>query len=97
MKSQLTRELKKYGFMCGIELTTYVLDTGKYTTLVIEGHGSNGETVYRYDFYKQTFYTHYPNKVTVYGEKLSAAQLLKRVYQYFIGRENYIAGRKLRK
>lgn len=93
MNSRLTMELKKYGFLCGIELKSYVLDTGRYTSLFIEGHKKESELIYHYNFYKQTFYPHYPNKVTVYGEHLLPAQLLKRVERYFINRKRFLSER----
>ena len=37
MKSLLTEELYKLGFLCGIEQEIYIRDTGKYTSLIIEG------------------------------------------------------------
>ncbi|MBF2419100.1 MULTISPECIES: hypothetical protein [Bacilli] len=91
MKSQLTEELYQLGFLCGIELEIYILDTGKYTSLIIEGNRKGGDARYSYDFYKQTFYPHYPNKVTIYGEHLPAPLLLKRVKQYLYHRKQYLA------
>lgn len=91
MKSRLTEELYQLGFLCGIELEIYIRDTGKYTSLIIEGTRKGGDVLYSYDFYKQTFYPYHPNKVTVYGENMSGALLLKRVKQYLANRERYIA------
>lgn len=91
MKSRLTEELYQLGFLCGGELEIYIRDTGKYTSLIIEGNRKGGDVLYRYDFYKQTFYPYYPNKVTVYGGNMSAPLLLKRVKQYLANRERYLA------
>ncbi|HAC4846971.1 hypothetical protein [Listeria innocua] len=91
MKSQLTEELYQLGFLCGFELEIYIRDTGKFTSLIIEGNRKGGDVLYRYDFYKQTFYPYYPNKVTVYGENMSASLLLNRVKQYLANRERYLA------
>ena len=90
MKSLLTEEFYKLGFLCGIEQEIYIRDTGNYTSLIIEGERKGGDGLYSYDFYKQTFYPHYPNKVTVYRENLPAPLLLKRVRQYLFNREQYI-------
>ena len=89
--STLTDELRKLGFLCGIEQEIYIQDTGKYTSLIIEGEHKGDDIFYRYDFYKQTFYPHYPNKVTVYGENMTASILLDRVERYLINRKMYIA------
>jgi len=89
--SQLTRELQKLDFCCGIELVIYIRDTGKYTSLIIEGEHKGGDVLYRYDFYKQTFYPHSQNKVTIYGKKLTAPVLLRRVRKYLLHREKYLA------
>lgn len=90
--SILTDKLNELGFLCGIEEEIYIQDTGKYTTLIIEGERKGDDNSYRYDFYKQTFYPHYPNKVTVYGENMTAPMLLDRVEQYLINRKLYIDG-----
>lgn len=89
--SSLTDELRELGFLCGIEQEIYIQDTGKYTSLIIEGERKGGDDSYRYDFYKQTFYPHYPNKVTVYGENMTASMLLDRVERYIINRKIYLA------
>lgn len=44
--SLLTEELKKLGFQA------YIQNTGKYTSLIIEGKRQAGDTIYTYDFYK---------------------------------------------
>ena len=88
--SGLSDELRQLGFLCGIEQEIYIQDTGKYTSLIIEGEMKGGD-IYRYDFYKQTFYPHYPNKVTVYGENMTASMLLDRVERYIINRKIYLA------
>lgn len=74
--SSLTDELRQLAFICGIEQEIYIQDTGKHTSLIIEGKCKGGNNTYKYDFYKQTFYPHYPNKVTVYGENMTASMLL---------------------
>lgn len=89
MRSLLTEKLHERGFLCGIELEIYLQDTGRYTSLIIEGNKAD-DGIYRYDFYKQTFYPHYPNKVTVYGEEMSASTLLDRVDNYFTNRKLYL-------
>lgn len=91
MRSLLTEKLYEFGFLCGIELEIYIQDTGKYTSLIIEGNQKRGGATYRYDFYKQTFYPHYSNKVTVYGENMTAVQLLERVESYLFHRQQYLA------
>ena len=48
--SLLTEELKKLGFQA------YIQNTGKYTSLIIEGKRQAGDTIYTYDFYKVSFY-----------------------------------------
>lgn len=90
MKSHLTEKLYSVGFLCGIESEIYIRDTGKYTSLIVEGKRKGGDAQYRYDFYKQTFYPHYPNEVTIYGKNMPAALLLKRVKQYLFNREQYL-------
>ncbi|HBG5346137.1 TPA: hypothetical protein KQG29_003576 [Clostridioides difficile] len=92
--SSLTAELYELGFNCGIELEVYIQDTGTYTSLVIEGFQKGVEEPYTYDFYKQTFYPHYPNKITVYGEHLNPSQLIERVERYFINRKKYMSERR---
>lgn len=91
MKSLLTERLYEFGFLCGIELEIYIQDTGKHTSLMIEGEQKGGDSTYYYDFYKQTFYPHYPNKITVYGENMTAVQLLERVESYLFHRQQYLA------
>lgn len=76
--------------MCLGDLEVYLLDTGKYTSLIIEGFKSEREVVYHYDFYKKTFYPRHPNKVTVYGENLSPSRLLERVERYFSNRKRFL-------
>jgi hypothetical protein len=88
--SVLTEELRELGFLCGIEQEIYIQDTGKYTSLIIEGERKGDDNSYRYDFYKQTFYPHYPNKVTIYGENMKDVILLERVERYLINRKIYI-------
>lgn len=90
MSSLLTEELAALGFLCGIEMIVYSQNTGAYTMLIIEGSRKENEPLYRYDFYKQTFYPHGSNKVTVYGKKLTSPQLLRRVNQYLKNRERYL-------
>ncbi|EAD7632636.1 hypothetical protein AB290_11990 [Listeria monocytogenes] len=90
MKSFLTEKLYELGFACGIELESYIQDTGKYTSLIIECEQKEGEITYYYDFYKQTFYLHSPNKITVYGENMTAVQLLGRVESYLCHRQQYL-------
>jgi|GEM_PF-1056290 len=89
--SGLTDELRGLGFLCGIEQEIYIQDTGKYTSLIIEGERKGGDNSYKYDFYKQTFYPNYPNKVTVYGQNMTASMLLDRVERYIINRKKYLA------
>lgn len=89
--SKLTGELRELGFLCGIEQEIYIQDTGKHTSLIIEGERKGDDNSYRYDFYKQTFYPHYPNKVTVYGENMTASILLDRVERYLTNRKIYMA------
>lgn len=67
-----------------IELTIYIQDTRVYTSLVIEGEKYQNGT--HYDFYKQTFYPHYSNRITVYGEHLASVQLIERVEIYLTNR-----------
>lgn len=95
--STLTEELKGLGFLCGVEQEIYIQDTGKYTSLIIEGERKGDDNTYQYDFYKQTFYPHYPNKVTVYGEHMTASVLLDRVERYIINRKMYLADLKNKK
>ncbi|WP_430607949.1 hypothetical protein IGI92_000550 [Enterococcus sp. DIV2379] len=90
MSSRLTEELAALGFLCGIEMIVYSQNTRAYTMLIIEGSRAENESLYRYDFYKQTFSPHGSNKVTVYGEKLTAPQLLRRVKQYLKNRKHYL-------
>lgn len=91
MTSRFTKRLHQLGFLCGVELEVYIQDTGKYTSLIIEGKQKGGESNYQYDFYKQTFFPHYPNRITVYGEHMTAVQLLKRVKRYLCHRQQYLA------
>jgi len=90
MKSILTEKLSALGFFCGIELELYIQDTGNYTSLIIEGTRGIGESLYRYDFYKQTFSLRFPNQVTVYGENMTASMLLHRVKRYMLNRQAYL-------
>lgn len=90
MSSRLPEELAALGFLCGIEMIIYSQNTGAYTILIIEGSRAESESLYRYDFYKQTFYPQGSNKVTVYGKKLTAPQLLRRVKQYLKNRKHYL-------
>ena len=89
--SKLPDELRELGFLCGIEQEIYIQDTGKHTSLIIEGERKGDDNSYSYDFYKQTFYPHYPNKVTVYGENMTASILLDRVERYLINRKIFMA------
>lgn len=77
--SLLTEELKQLGFQCGIEFQAYIQNTGKYTSLIIEGKRQAGDTIYTYDFYKVRFYKNYTSQITVYGEHLTPFQLLRRL------------------
>lgn len=88
--SVLTKELKRWGFLSGIENTLYYLDTGTYTTLFIERCEESKDSFFCYDFYKQTFYCHYSNQIVLYGIHLSANQLLQRVQQYMDNRNRYL-------
>ncbi|MGX7198776.1 hypothetical protein [Enterococcus nangangensis] len=90
MSSLLTEKLYELGFLCGIELEIYIQDTGKYTSLIIENEYKGGD-IYRYDFYKKTFYPRYPNQTTVYGENMTAVELLERVERYLENRQQYLA------
>lgn len=92
--SLLTKELKKLGFQCGIEFQAYIQNTGKYTSLIIEGKRQAGDTIYTYDFYKVSFYKNYTSRITVYGEHLTPFQLLKRVKSYIYYREKYLKERR---
>ena len=92
----MENRLKNFGFVCvqadeAEEL--YFLDTGRSTTLFIEGkmelHSEYGEEFY-YDFYKKTFYERHANKDTVYGEHLDAMKIVDRVSRYFENREKYL-------
>lgn len=96
MSGILENRLKNFGFVCvqadeAEEL--YFLDTGRSTTLFIEGkmelHSEYGEEFY-YDFYKKTFYERHANKDTVYGEHLDAMKIVDRVSRYFENREKYL-------
>ncbi|MGX7417879.1 hypothetical protein ACWOFR_03640 [Carnobacterium gallinarum] len=87
--SKFTQILDKLGFFCGIEGQLYIQDTGKYTMLIVEINLQASDGFYKYDFYKQTFYPRFPNKVTVYGEMLDASQLIKRVSLYMKNRNAY--------
>ena len=91
MRSLLTEKMYELGFICGIKLEIYIQDTGKYTSLIIEWERKGGDSTYTYDFYKQTFYPHYPNKITVYVENMTAVQLIERVGRYFYNRKIYIS------
>ena len=89
--SLLTEELKKLGFQA------YIQNTGKYTSLIIEGKRQAGDTIYTYDFYKVRFYKNYTSRITVYGEHLTPFQLfqlLKRVKSYIYYREKYLKERR---
>lgn len=95
--SILTKELRKLGFLCGVEQELYIQDTGKHTSLIIEGEQEGDDTEYYYDFYKQTYYPQYKNTITVYGEHMNTSQLLERVERYFINRKKYIEEMKERR
>ncbi|WP_457774967.1 hypothetical protein [Staphylococcus pseudintermedius] len=88
--SLLTEELKKFGFQCGIEFQAYIQNTGKYTSLIIEGKRQAGDTIHTYDFYKVKFYKNYSSRITVYEEHLTPFQLLKRVKSYLYYRKNIL-------
>lgn len=90
--SGLTKELTQLGFFCGIELEIYLQDTGEYTSLIIEGQQAESGH-YEYSFYKKTFYPHYPNSTTVYGEHLSPARLIERVENCLHNRKKFIEER----
>ncbi|ECL7021586.1 hypothetical protein FTO91_14300 [Listeria monocytogenes] len=92
--SGLTKELKRLAFYCGVELELYIRDTGTYTSLIIEGEETHQGI--RYAFYKQTFYSHYPNAITVYGESLSPAMLIERVELYLENRKKFIEERNMK-
>ena len=51
--------------------------------------------MYLYVFYKQTFYPHHPNTVTVYGAGLTAFYLIQRVTKYLTNRKNYLEERNI--
>lgn len=91
--NRLTKELKLFGFFCFKENELYMLDTGKYTSLVIEGYKKPNDIYYRYTFYKQTFHKYRSNSVTTYGKHLTPAKLLERVRIYLSNRTNYLNGR----
>ena len=86
--SLLTEELKKLGFQA------YIQNTGKYTSLIIEGKRQAGDTIYTYEFYKVSFYKKNTSRITVYGEHLTPFQLLKRVKSYIYYREKYLKERR---
>lgn len=90
--SELTKILKELGFYCGIEQELYLQDTGQYTSLIIEGTLKGGG--YHYDFYKQTFYSRYPNTINVYGEQMTEQELVERVRRYVVNRRIYLEERK---
>ncbi|HGZ4935202.1 hypothetical protein ABG953_05890 [Enterococcus faecalis] len=93
--SLLTEHLKKLGFFYAIEQELYIKDTGKYTSLIIEGTKEKHKSMYLYVFYKQTFYLHHPNTVTVYGEGLSTFYLIQRITKYLTNRKNYLEERNI--
>lgn len=72
MRKVLTERLYELGFLCGIELEIYIQDTSKHTLLIIEGEQKGSGATYRYDFYKQTFYSHYSNKITICEKNMTA-------------------------
>lgn len=92
--NRLTKELKLFGFFCFKQNELYILDTGQYTSLIIEGVQNQDNIYYRYTFYKQTFYKYSPNIVTVYGKNLTASKLLERVRIYFSNRNRYLNERR---
>ena len=103
MNGLLSRGLKEYGFVCAQadeEEELYYLDTGRSTTLFIEGknepHPEFDEEFY-YDFYKRTFYRNHENQDTVYAEHLDCEQIMKRVQSYFENRKRYIAWQEKKK
>lgn len=96
MPGVLENRLGKFGFVCvqaDEDEELYFLDTGRSTTLFIEGKMEPdpecGEEFY-YDFYKKTFYESYANQDKVYGEHLDAMKIIDRVEQYFVNRERYL-------
>lgn len=91
MKSLLTEKLETLGFFCGIEQELYLLDTGKHTSLIIEGRQKSRSVYFYYDFYKQTFSPHFSNKIVIYGENLNAPTLLRRVEKCLLNREKYLS------
>lgn len=98
MKGLLSRKLEEYGFKCysSENEELYFRDTGRHTTLFIEGkcepHEEYGEEFY-YDFYKQTTYKG-ERKVVVYAEHLDCLQMPERVQRYMTNRERYITWQK---
>lgn len=92
--NRLTKELKLLGFFCFKQNELYILDTGKYTSLIIEGKRDQHHIYYTYDFYKQTFHNYSSNKTTIYGEILTPGALLERVRIYLSNRNNYLNGRR---
>lgn len=83
----LTKELQARDFLCGIENEAYILDIGKYTSLIIQGELDFTGT-YVYDFYKESFYP-YSKKTTLFGERLRKNELLNCIDKYLKKKSSY--------
>lgn len=99
MPGILESRLKRFGFLCiqaDAEEEAYLLNTGRSTTLFVEGRLEPDEEFY-YDFYKKTFYERYANRETVYGSHLDALEIIDRVERYFKNRERFLRMKEKRR
>lgn len=81
-ESNLTRQLKKSGFICGIEQVVYYRTLGKYTTLYFEGEKATDSNRFMYSFYKMRLLPNGKTIFKVYCDRVPLKVAIKRIESF---------------
>ncbi|WP_258319507.1 hypothetical protein [Listeria monocytogenes] len=83
-KISMSSEMKRLGFLVGIDYLVYTKELSRSTMLVVEGSKVKGHAEYMYTFYK-VFYEgkqQYAKYLKVYITNQSAVNIIKKVENY---------------
>ncbi|WP_429963218.1 hypothetical protein [Enterococcus sp. AZ072] len=81
-ESNLTRRLKKCGFLCGIESYVYYRTIGHFTTLYVEGEKDETTKKIVYSFYKMRIFPNGKSSIKVYCDRVDILTVVRRVDSY---------------
>ncbi|EHO5109424.1 hypothetical protein KLP99_001624 [Listeria monocytogenes] len=84
MRISVSSELKRLGFLIGIDYLVYIKELSRSTMLVVEGSKLKGHAEYKYTFYK-IFYENkqsFAKYVKVYISNESALNVIRKVESY---------------